>query len=380
MPRSAWALLATALAAAPAAAQFPAEVRGRVTEAGSGAAVAGARVEADGASAAVRPDGSFLLRGVAPGTREVRVRAPGFREGRFTVEAANGRTAWLAAALERAPVTLEALRVRAPRDAAGATVLDRAAIEASGSRDLGEVLQGEAGVTVTRRGGPGSPAHLSIRGSSADEVLVLLDGVPLNSPLTGEVDLSAVPLEAVGRVTVLRGAQSARYGARALAGGGGGGDAPPAGRRGVAARGGGALGRGARGRVGGGAPRRPLRAGVGGGAAGRGRVRVPGPRLPRRGHRGAPQRRFPLPGRARQRARGAGRGRAGRARGRRRLGSGMPGGTGQPSPGARQEQRRGGAALSARVPRGRRGVAGGRGRAAAGRALPRPGAPLRPGV
>ncbi|HEY0154059.1 MAG TPA: hypothetical protein VGB92_18745, partial [Longimicrobium sp.] len=40
----------------PAAAQYPAEVRGRVTERGTGAAVPGARVEAEGAAAVAGPD------------------------------------------------------------------------------------------------------------------------------------------------------------------------------------------------------------------------------------------------------------------------------------------------------------------------------------
>ncbi|HEX8358562.1 MAG TPA: TonB-dependent receptor plug domain-containing protein, partial [Longimicrobium sp.] len=192
-------VIALLLFSIPAAAQFPAEVRGRVTQRGSGAAVPGARVEAEGAAAVAGPDGAFLLRGVAPGTRSVRVSALGFREGRFSVDVANGRTVWLAAVLEPAPIALEAIRVRARRDGAGATVLDRAEIERSGARDLGEVLRDRAGVTVERQGGPGSPTRVSIRGSSADEVLVLLDGVPLNSALTGEADLSTVPLEAIER-------------------------------------------------------------------------------------------------------------------------------------------------------------------------------------
>ena len=212
------ALLLLLLLASPAAAQFPAEVRGRVTERGTGAAVAGARVEAEGAAAVAGPDGAFLLRGVSPGTREVRVTALGFTEGRFSVEAANGRTVTLLVVLDPAAIALEAVRVRAARDPAGATVLDRADVEGSGARELGELLRDRAGVVVTRQGAPGSPTRVSIRGSSANEVLVLLDGVPLNSALTGDADLSTVPLEAVERVTVLRGAQSARYGARALAG------------------------------------------------------------------------------------------------------------------------------------------------------------------
>jgi outer membrane cobalamin receptor len=352
MRRSAWIAVAATLAATPAAAQFPAEVRGRVTQAGSGAPVAGARVEADGAAAAVRPDGSFLLRGVAPGTREVRVSAPGHREARFTVEAANGRTVWLAAVLEPAAVTLEALRVRAARDPAGTLVVDRGAIEASGARDLGEVLQDRAGVTVTRQGGPGSPAHVSIRGSSADEVLVLLDGVPLNSALTGEADLSAVPLEAVERVVVLRGAQSARYGARALAGVVAVETRRPRGAEASAraaagswgeARGAGSLG-GRRGGVSGlvsaeaGRTRGDFAYAVpvfrGGGTGVRRNADAGSAALLASGRMEAPGRELALRADAFTAERG------------------MPGGTGQPSEHARQEQRRGGASATARLPLG----------------------------
>ncbi len=71
---------------------------------------------------------------------------------------------------------------------------------------------------MTQAGGPGSPSRVSIRGSGSDEVLVLLDGVPLNSAISGDVDLSRISLESVERVTVLTGTQSARYGPRAMAG------------------------------------------------------------------------------------------------------------------------------------------------------------------
>lgn len=211
--------LALCAVAAPAAAQLPGELRGRVTERGTGTPVSGARVELTGdAATTTRPDGSFRLRGVAAGSREVRVSALGFREHRAAVEVADGRAAWLAVALEPQAVALAGITVSARRAPEGARTLDRAAIEASGAREMGELLQTLPGVVVTRRGGPGSPVSVSVRGSSADQVLLLVDGVPANDALTGEADLSSLPLEAVESVTVLRGAQSARYGGRALAG------------------------------------------------------------------------------------------------------------------------------------------------------------------
>ncbi|HWK89130.1 MAG TPA: TonB-dependent receptor, partial [Longimicrobium sp.] len=187
---------------------------------GSGAAVAGARVEVIGGSLATitAADGGFALRGVLPGRRELRVTAFAHRERTVAVDAENGRTAWVAIALQPRVLALDPVAVRAERAAPGATSIGRAEIEASGAVDVADVLRAVPGVTVTREGGRGAPARISIRGSAADEVLVLLDGVPVNSALSGDADLSTLPAGVVERVTVIPGAQSARYGGRALAG------------------------------------------------------------------------------------------------------------------------------------------------------------------
>jgi vitamin B12 transporter len=214
------AVLWLPLVAGPAVAQFPPEARGRVVDAGTGTGVAGAVVEAIGGPGALTSsDGSFRLRGLLPGRREIRVRAFGYRDWGGEVEAENGVVTVIEVALLPAPIALDAVVARGELAAgSGATVIARSEIAESGVRDLGELLQDQPGVVIVRRGGPGAPATLSIRGSGADGVLVLLDGVPLNSLLTGEADLSTVPVEAIERVTLLRGARSARYGARAMAG------------------------------------------------------------------------------------------------------------------------------------------------------------------
>src|SRR5690606_40164290 len=94
---------------------------------------------------------------------------------------------------------------------------DLSAIERSGARTAGDVIRAVPGAVV-RATSPGGPQTVSIRGSGEDAVLVLVDGVPLNDPVTGEADLSTVPAGAIESVAVLPGAQSARYGARAEAG------------------------------------------------------------------------------------------------------------------------------------------------------------------
>jgi len=66
-------------------------------------------------------------------------------------------------------------------------------------------------------GGMGSMANFSIRGSSTEQVLFLLDGMPLNSALNGGFDLKKISAN-IERVEIVRGPASALYGANALAG------------------------------------------------------------------------------------------------------------------------------------------------------------------
>jgi vitamin B12 transporter len=209
-----WLALLALLAAAPLAAQVPAEVTGHVTARADGRPIANANVE----DAVTDADGTFTLRGLEPGRRTLRVRALGFRATSVEVDVANGRMTVVDIALDDAPATLQRVAVVAAGDTAGATTITRTEIEQSGRSDLGALLQDRAGVLVVSTGGPGAPSHLSIRGSSANEILVLVDGVPINSPITGEADLSTIPLSQIERVTVLPGAQSARWGGRAMAG------------------------------------------------------------------------------------------------------------------------------------------------------------------
>lgn len=112
---------------------------------------------------------------------------------------------------------------RRPRDLAGrdpaaaATVVeaDRFAGEAKG---VAELLGTAPGIAVHEYGGLGHLATVSIRGSTADGVKVLIDGLPLNTAAGGGVDLSSIPRHWIERIEVVRGAEGAYYGSGALGG------------------------------------------------------------------------------------------------------------------------------------------------------------------
>jgi len=84
---------------------------------------------------------------------------------------------------------------------------------------LGDALQFVSEVYIRIQGsGPGGLQQASIRGSTPQQVLVLIDGVPLNATAQFGVNLSTITLADVERVEVLRGPYSAIYGSGALGG------------------------------------------------------------------------------------------------------------------------------------------------------------------
>jgi iron complex outermembrane receptor protein len=110
----------------------------------------------------------------------------------------------------------ESLDLSQDRAASGTVVLSEDFDDAG--EGLPDVVDRQAGVRVTRLGGPASFSTLSIRGSTSDQVLVVLDGVPLNSAVGGPVDLSRIPLGNVERIEIYRGASPLLFGASAMGG------------------------------------------------------------------------------------------------------------------------------------------------------------------
>ena len=98
------------------------------------------------------------------------------------------------------------------------TTLTRAQLLRSGAQNLAQLLKSQTSFAVRQYGPIGALATASGRGSLGEGGLVLRDGVKLNSPERGGVDLSTVSLLGVERVEILTGGASALYGAEAVGG------------------------------------------------------------------------------------------------------------------------------------------------------------------
>lgn len=84
--------------------------------------------------------------------------------------------------------------------------------------EVSDVLPLVPGVFVKQYGGLGGLRTVSLRGGSAAQTVVLLEGVRLSSAQHGAVDLSMIPARMVESITVHRGSMSALYGANAING------------------------------------------------------------------------------------------------------------------------------------------------------------------
>ncbi len=60
--------------------------------------------------------------------------------------------------------------------------------------------------------------QIKLRGMGTTDILVLVDGVQMNTTYNGEVNLDQIPVDTIERIEVLRGAASSIYGGRAVAG------------------------------------------------------------------------------------------------------------------------------------------------------------------
>ena len=91
-------------------------------------------------------------------------------------------------------------------------------IERTNGNSLADLLRTSGSVFIKDRGPISSLKTISLRGMASEHILVLLDGTRLNNFQNGLVDFSLLPIQNVDHIEVVRGGNSALYGADALGG------------------------------------------------------------------------------------------------------------------------------------------------------------------
>ena len=98
------------------------------------------------------------------------------------------------------------------------TVIDREEIDRSAAADLPSLLKAYPGVSISRYGGQGAVADVSLRGMGASQTLVLINGIRSASATSGTTPIFNIPLSAIERIEIAKGGHSAQYGADAIGG------------------------------------------------------------------------------------------------------------------------------------------------------------------
>jgi vitamin B12 transporter len=115
--------------------------------------------------------------------------------------------------MEEVVVTATRAETRKSEIAANVTVVSKKEIEKLPASNAAEVLQYIPGVYVEFNGGLGSDAAgVRIQGSESRHVTIFQDGVPLNQLANPQTDLSYIPVDAIDRIEIYKGAASSAWG------------------------------------------------------------------------------------------------------------------------------------------------------------------------
>lgn len=106
------------------------------------------------------------------------------------------------------------------RQGSAISVVTGEELKTSNPGSLADALRNVPGLIVTENGGSGGTSSVSLRGGTAGQTLVLIDGIKVNdgAAASGDFDFSTLLPSAIERIEVLRGPQSALYGSDAIGG------------------------------------------------------------------------------------------------------------------------------------------------------------------
>ncbi|SNR26463.1 TonB-dependent receptor plug domain-containing protein [Puniceibacterium sediminis] len=144
-----------------------------------------------------------------------------------TIPAVTPRAAAAQDILQLDPITVYANQSDLPLSRTGASVdiIDADEIKGSASDSLTDIMSQTPGVTFTQAGGPGGLSYsntggIRIRGLGDRYVTVLLNGIDISDPSSPQTsfDWKNVLGGGIGRVEIVKGAQSALYGSEAVGG------------------------------------------------------------------------------------------------------------------------------------------------------------------
>lgn len=117
-------------------------------------------------------------------------------------------------------VVITASRTPQPRESviADVTVVDEEEIQRAGQSTLVELLAQQPGIEITSSGGAGTISSIFMRGTNSGHVVVLIDGMRIDSATLGSTAFENLPLGQIDKIEILRGPATSLYGQDAIGG------------------------------------------------------------------------------------------------------------------------------------------------------------------
>jgi len=120
-----------------------------------------------------------------------------------------------------APVTVTATRIDQKIEKSGRAIqiISKEDISTTNATSFDELLRLKAGVNINSRGGFGVQSDIGLRGSTFSQVLIMLDNMRLNDPLTGHFNyVLPIALSEIEQIEIILGPAAVAYGADAVGG------------------------------------------------------------------------------------------------------------------------------------------------------------------
>ena len=122
-------------------------------------------------------------------------------------------------ALDEVVVSSPRLDIPFSENSKSVTIITAEQIATTPVTSFADLLRFQAGLDIRRQGVEGAQADVYLRGGTFDQVLLLIDGIRVDDPQTGHHTLnSALPLEVIERVEIVKGPSARIYGQNAFTG------------------------------------------------------------------------------------------------------------------------------------------------------------------
>jgi vitamin B12 transporter len=121
--------------------------------------------------------------------------------------------------IEEVVVNASLVPINSERSANAISIIDYEQIKNRAVSSISDLLRNVPGLAVSKSGVQGSQTQIRVRGSEANHLLVLIDGIEANNPAQGdELNWGTLASSDIERIEVIRGPQSSMFGSDALSG------------------------------------------------------------------------------------------------------------------------------------------------------------------